>query len=718
MKRHQLFSTGVSLLMLACGSLASSYAADFSAGGYHVVRVDGGSVRGLGDGTYGQLGTTPAGTPATVVSLNGVSDIAAGGFSTLALKSDGTVWFLGETTLQHTTPHGTPAPVATPMQVAGLTGIDAIAAGHRHYLALDSDTGNLYAWGHNGSGQLGNGGLLDVTTPVVVLTGVTSMSAGDGFSAAVKTDNSLWTWGRNTHGQLGLGNTADRLVPTQVAGVSSAAKVAAGGQHTLVLLTNGTVRATGNNAFGQLGLGTTNSSSTLAPIPGLSGITSVTAGYFHSATLGTGGQISAWGRNLEGQCGGGSTSPVTYGSPQVLAGLPNTPNGIECGYHFTLIKLADGSIMGTGSNSDGQLDGLSVADQDDSRKVFAPQAVPLSPDLSAPLPNPMSFASPPAAFDGTSITMTAITASDPSGVEYYFECVSGGGNDGDWQNDTTYVDSGLLPDTEYGYRVRARDKSSNQNVTGNSATALATTAPITAILATDFIGRMVSAKTASNITWTVRGIADPGTLTAFDESPTSANFAGLFNTTDAQGHFAPDKNLDNEGPWSISIPLVLTLPQIQVENVVLDWQHFNNSGVFQTASRPADWTVSITGSSSGLLGSVTAAAVSGISGQETLTFTPPLTLSSGQTYTLKIFVAGAAAEGNNTGLDALVVNGSAITGTDPVQVTIANHSFEEDENTDSQGRFAFGERGDFGGQLTGWISQSGSSTTVGVGWIN
>ena len=199
MKSFSPITTLVVAVVLSAASLSSS-AADLAAGGYHSLLVSSGQIKALGDGTYGQLGTAPAGAPATVAGLSGVTDVAAGGYSTLALKSDGTVWMLGETTVQHTTPHGTPNPISTPVQVAGLSGIDAIAAGHRHYLALDADTGNLYAWGHNGSGQVGNGGLLDVTTPVLVLANVAAISAGDGFSLAVKTDNTLWSWGRNTHG--------------------------------------------------------------------------------------------------------------------------------------------------------------------------------------------------------------------------------------------------------------------------------------------------------------------------------------------------------------------------------------------------------------------------------------------------------------------------------------------------------------------------------------
>lgn len=385
MKTFHLLPGITAAAMFAAVAL-TGHAAELSAGGYHILRVDSGAVKGLGDGTYGQLGANPSGSPTTVAGLSDVTDVAAGGFSTLALKTDGTVWFLGETTLQHTTPHGTPDPVSTPVPVAGLTGIDAIAAGHRHYLALDADTGDLFAWGHNGSGQVGDGGVRDVATPVVVLTGVSAMAAGDGFSLAVKADGSLWAWGRNAHGQLGLGDTAGRLTPTQVPGVTTADTVAAGGQHSLILLTGDTVLATGNNNFGQLGLGHTTSLTTPAAVPGLSGVAQVSAGYFHSAVLGPADQVFVWGRNHEGQCGGGGGSPVSHSSPQLLAGLSGTPVGVECGYHFTMVELADGAVAATGSNSDGQLDGTSVADQDDSQKVLAPQITPISLDEADTMP--------------------------------------------------------------------------------------------------------------------------------------------------------------------------------------------------------------------------------------------------------------------------------------------------------------------------------------------
>ncbi len=97
------------------------------------------------------------------------------------------------------------------------------------------------------------------------------------------------------------------------------------------------------------------------------------------------------------------------------------------------------------------------------------------PDTTPPTPNPMTWASVPAATGSTSISMTASTASDPSGVEYYFECTTGGGHSSSWQSGASYQDTGLTPSTQYTYRVKARDKSANHNETSWSTSQSATT---------------------------------------------------------------------------------------------------------------------------------------------------------------------------------------------------------------------------------------------------
>ncbi|MBN2018660.1 MAG: right-handed parallel beta-helix repeat-containing protein [Sedimentisphaerales bacterium] len=96
-------------------------------------------------------------------------------------------------------------------------------------------------------------------------------------------------------------------------------------------------------------------------------------------------------------------------------------------------------------------------------------------DTQAPLPNPMEWAIEPNAISSSAITMTAATASDVSGVEYYFANLTDPNHDSGWQDGTAYTDTGLTNDTTYFYQVIARDKSGNQNETGWSDTASATT---------------------------------------------------------------------------------------------------------------------------------------------------------------------------------------------------------------------------------------------------
>ena len=81
----------------------------------------------------------------------------------------------------------------------------------------------------------------------------------------------------------------------------------------------------------------------------------------------------------------------------------------------------------------------------------------------------------PYAAGTTSISMTATTASDPSGVLYFFHNLTITGHDSGWQASATYVDTGLSPNTTYTYQVMTRDQSSNQNPGSYSIPASATT---------------------------------------------------------------------------------------------------------------------------------------------------------------------------------------------------------------------------------------------------
>ena len=94
------------------------------------------------------------------------------------------------------------------------------------------------------------------------------------------------------------------------------------------------------------------------------------------------------------------------------------------------------------------------------------------PDTTPPTPDPMTWATPPAAVSVSSIDMTATTATDWSHppVSYLFTETTGGGHSSSWQSGTYYADSGLSANTQYGYKVKARDSYSPPNETSYSTT--------------------------------------------------------------------------------------------------------------------------------------------------------------------------------------------------------------------------------------------------------
>lgn len=98
-------------------------------------------------------------------------------------------------------------------------------------------------------------------------------------------------------------------------------------------------------------------------------------------------------------------------------------------------------------------------------------AVWASLDLASPTPRPLSWESAPAETGATTITMTASTANDTNGVQYYFTntTIANGSHDSGWQDSPVFTDTGLNAETFYSYTVKARDKSVNQNESSPSA---------------------------------------------------------------------------------------------------------------------------------------------------------------------------------------------------------------------------------------------------------
>ena len=120
--------------------------------------------------------------------------------------------------------------------MGSLSGITAVAAGANHALAL-TGSGTVMAWGDDNLGELGNGDRKRLEeTPVEVsgLTGVQAISAGSQDSAALLGNGTLMTWGINKFGTLGDGTSGEPSdVPVTVNGISKVASVSAGGTQML-----------------------------------------------------------------------------------------------------------------------------------------------------------------------------------------------------------------------------------------------------------------------------------------------------------------------------------------------------------------------------------------------------------------------------------------------------------------------------------------------------
>ncbi|WP_338278646.1 MopE-related protein [Corallococcus caeni] len=226
-----------------------------------------------GQNASGQVGTGSASaavaTPGVVQGLPPVRAMAAGVNHGLALATDGKVWGWGLNTSAQVGTGATSAAVLAPVQVGGLPRAKAVAAGAGHSLIVDEQFGNVWAWGQNTFGQVGTGSISStpVMTPVPVngVFAVTAIVAGHNSSMALIGNGQAVAWGHNVSGQLGNGGTANSASPVGVTGLSNATALAAGAQHALALRPGCPVWAWGNNGQGQLGTGTTSSAPVTSP---------------------------------------------------------------------------------------------------------------------------------------------------------------------------------------------------------------------------------------------------------------------------------------------------------------------------------------------------------------------------------------------------------------------------------------------------------------------
>jgi alpha-tubulin suppressor-like RCC1 family protein len=246
---------------------------------------------------------------------------------------------------------------------AGGTDWKSVSCGNNYTAAIKTD-GSLWTWGANGSGQLGTNDLTTRYTPVTTFTGGNNWKQSFGGAgtntSAIKTDGSLWIWGRNANGQLGINNKDDRSIPvTTFAGGNTWKQVALGNQHTAAVKTDGTLWTWGrNNESGQGGnLGTNDTAERLTPVTTFVGGTtwkSVAAGNLFTSAIKTDGSLWTWGSGTDGKLGINAASTNRTTPVTTFAGGNNWKQVSCIDSHISATKT-DGSLWVWGANGSGQL---------------------------------------------------------------------------------------------------------------------------------------------------------------------------------------------------------------------------------------------------------------------------------------------------------------------------------------------------------------------------
>jgi alpha-tubulin suppressor-like RCC1 family protein len=173
-------------------------------------RADG-TVWCLGNNPNGEFGSGTTGGNSRVPVASKMTDataVDAGGFHTLSLRRDGTVWWWGWDSVLGRS--------ASPLQVAGVEAAVAISAGQQHSCAVTRARA-AWCWGIGSNGRLGSGRNDNAATPVApMLSRVVQISAGERHTCAVLENGPLHCWGHNDAGQLGNGARTESPRPVAV----------------------------------------------------------------------------------------------------------------------------------------------------------------------------------------------------------------------------------------------------------------------------------------------------------------------------------------------------------------------------------------------------------------------------------------------------------------------------------------------------------------------
>ena len=284
-----------------------------------------------GQASNGQLGQNDRTDRSSPIQIGTESTwkFATGINNGWGIKTDGTLWTWGLGTygslgLNQGGGSYDRQRVSSPTQVGTDSNWATIANGDGSQTTLATKTdGTMWVWGDGGNGQLGLNNRTDRSSPTQLGTDTTwstntsdpaamqTCDVGVGCQFAIKADGTMWSWGFNSQGQLGRsgGANSNYSSPVQIPGTTwrsvHAQNQGPGKRSVFATKTNGTLYAWGSNSYGQLGQNNRTEYSSPRQIPGTTW-TSTSYGLAekgHSPRLKTDGTYWTWGQNYMGPLG-------------------------------------------------------------------------------------------------------------------------------------------------------------------------------------------------------------------------------------------------------------------------------------------------------------------------------------------------------------------------------------------------------------------------------
>ena len=299
------------------GSFADWVALSGAAAGDHFCGIRaGGTLWCWGDNEKGQLGLNASGVgakktkPTQVGTDSDWAAVSCGMGHTCAIRTSGKLYCWGDNTAGQLG-DGTKDARLVPWQVGTASDWKVVAPGLAHTCAAKGSDYDLYCWGDNSGGQLGDGTKDEKPSPTKTssIAGWVSLGAGWVHTCGIKSDGDIYCWGGNAAGQLGLGDDtiAEELEPTKAKG-GGWTSLSSDLGHNCAMKSDGALYCWGYNEWGQLGDGAKANKFEPIKISSDADWRDVTTGGGHGCARKTDGELYCWGENSDGQLGDGTTT--------------------------------------------------------------------------------------------------------------------------------------------------------------------------------------------------------------------------------------------------------------------------------------------------------------------------------------------------------------------------------------------------------------------------